>query len=121
MANAINWFEIPVNDMARAVTFYSTILDVELTADPATPGYSMAVLPNQGGVGGALLSGEGYTPSSQGVLVYLNGGDDLDAILTRVAAAGGQVLMPKTSIGENGFAAFFLDSEGNKLGLHSMG
>ena len=121
MANAINWFEIPVTDMPRAVAFYSAILGAEISADPAASGYQMAVLPYQDGVGGALLSGEGYTPSVSGALLYLNGGDDLNNVLGKVEAAGGQVLTPKTNIGENGFVGFFLDSEGNKIGLHSMG
>ena len=121
MANAINWFEIPVTDMPRAVAFYSAILSAELTADPSMPGYLMAMLPYQDGVGGALLYGEGYVPSANGALLYLNGGDDLNNVLGKVEAAGGQVLTPKTSIGENGFMGFFLDSEGNKIGLHSIG
>ncbi len=121
MANAINWFEIPVSDMPRAVAFYSAILGAQISADPASPGYQMAMLPYQDGVGGALLCGEGYVPSVSGALLYLNGGDDLNDVLSRVDAAGGQVLTPKTNIGENGFVGFFLDSEGNKIGLHSMG
>lgn len=120
MKNALNWFEIPVVDMARAVAFYSTIFDIQLRADPASPGYSMAMFPVEEGVSGALMQGEGYAPSTEGALVYLNGGDNLISILSRVEAAGGKILLPKTDIGEHGFMAFFLDSEGNKLGLHSM-
>ena len=55
MANAINWFEIPVTDMPRAVAFYSAILGAEISADPAAPGYQMAVLPYQDGVGGVFF------------------------------------------------------------------
>lgn len=120
MSNALNWFEIPVADMARAVKFYSTILGLEIVADPASSGYQMAMFPVEG-VGGALMHGEGYTPSTSGALIYLNGGADLAPILARVEPAGGQILSPKTSIGQHGFIAFFLDSEGNKVGLHSMG
>lgn len=120
MANAVNWFEIPVTDMHRAVIFYSTILGVSLEAGPASEGYMMATFPAEGGVGGALLSGEGYVPSANGTTVYLNGGADLSQVLDRVEAAGGKALVPKTDIGENGFFAFFLDTEGNKIGLHSM-
>ena len=85
------------------------------------PGFKVAQLPSEEGVGGAVVQGEGYAPRAEGTLVYLNGGDDLSAVLGRVEAAGGQVVMPKTSIGENGFAAFFQDTEGNRVGLHSMG
>jgi predicted enzyme related to lactoylglutathione lyase len=120
MANALNWFEIPVHDMHRAVRFYSTVLGVQLEAGPASEGYLMATFPADNGVGGALLQGEGYVPSTNGAVVYLNGSPDLAALLDRVEPAGGKVLVPKTDIGENGFMAFFLDTEGNKVGLHSM-
>lgn len=56
----------------------------------------------------------------KGSLVYLNGGDDLGFPLSKVEAAGGRILLPKTAIGANGFMAHFTDTEGNKVGLHSM-
>ena len=123
MPNAVNWFEIPASDMDRAVKFYSQILNTPLQSFAMGSGFFMAMLPYTpgAGVGGALVSGEGYQPSTLGTLVYLNGGDDLNVILDRVIAAGGQVLAPKYSIEENGFVGIFLDSEGNKVGLHSMG
>jgi hypothetical protein len=119
MANALNWFEIPAADMARAVKFYSAILGTALEAGPTAPGYQMAAFPVEG-VGGALMSGPGYVPSAEGALVYLNGGDDLNGILDRVEAAGGKIVTPKTGIGQHGFFAIFLDSEGNRMALHSM-
>ena len=123
MSNALNWFEIPAADMARAMKFYSAILDANLQAFEMFPGFQMAMLPYEPGkgVGGAIVQGEGYQPSTTGTIVYLNGGNDLSAVLDRVEAAGGQVLAPKASIGAEGFVGFFLDSEGNKVGLHSMG
>jgi uncharacterized protein len=120
MINAVNWFEIPVSDMHRAAMFYSAILGISLEAGPASEGYMMATFPTEGGVDGALVSGEGYVPSTNGTTVYLNGGTDLSQVLDRVEAAGGKVMVPKTAIGEHGFFAFFLDTEGNKVGLHSM-
>jgi predicted enzyme related to lactoylglutathione lyase len=54
-------------------------------------------------------------------VVYLNGGENLGTVLDKVEVAGGQVIMPKTDLGENGFMAYFADTEGNKVGLHSMG
>ncbi len=121
MTNTLNWFEIPVGNMERATTFYGAIFEITLKSDPAMPGYHMAMFPDQGGVGGALLQGEGYTPSLSGSLVYLNGGEDLSHVLNRIEGAGGKVLQAKTSIGKNGFMAYFEDTEGNKVGLHSMG
>ena len=121
MANALNWFEIPAADIDRAAEFYGKILDVELEVSEAMPGSKMTMFPAEGGVGGGIVSSEGYVPSTEGTLVYLNGGEDLSQVLDRVEGAGGKVVLPKTSIGENGFMAFFIDSEGNKVGLHSNG
>lgn len=119
MRNTLNWFEIPVTDMARAARFYGEIFRVEMNVGPAGgEGYAMGMFPDGGGVGGALMSGEGYVPSATGSLVYLNCNPSLDAVLGRVAAAGGEIIVPKTDIGENGFFAFILDSEGNRVGLH---
>ena len=120
MANALNWFEIPVSNMARAKQFYSTILAAKLEDYPFAQEYKMAMIPTENGVGGALLQGKGYTPSHDGALVYLNGGDDLKVVQDRIESAGGKVLREKMSIGDNGFVAFFEDSEGNRVGLHSM-
>lgn len=121
--NAINWFEIPALDFERACTFYSTVIGAEVVNHPM-PDASMlyAVFPYQAphGVGGGIVKMEGFTPSADGPLVYINGGEDLSGPLSRVEAAGGKVLMPKTSIGENGFMAHILDTEGNRVALHSM-
>ncbi len=119
MKDALSWFDIPVADIQRATRFYSTILDTEILPQEME-GMTMAFFPMEtGGVGGALVAGEGLTPSSQGTVVYLNAGDDVAGPLSRVEAAGGQVVLPKTSIGEHGWMAYILDTEGNKVGLHS--
>lgn len=122
MANAINWFEIPVNNFERAKSFYETVLDVEIQVMPH-PVYKYGVIPadmQNGHVGGGLVEGEGFEPSSKGSLVYLNGGEDLAIPLAKVEKAGGRIVMSKTSIGGNGFMAYFMDTEGNKVALHSM-
>jgi len=120
--NAINWFEIPVKDMARAKTFYSAVLGQPLSAMPEHED-SYVFLPSaEQGVGGALTTQDGAEPAgNKGVIVYLNGGDDLAGALSRVAAAGGQVTQEKMAIGEFGHIGFFMDTEGNHVGLHSMG
>lgn len=121
MKNAVNWFEIPSKDFDRATKFYSKILSTELHPVEAM-GMKMAFLPfdmKSGGTGGAIVHGKGYVPTAKGTLVYLNGGDDLSTILSKVKKAGGVVVLPKTAVGENGFIAHFTDSEGNKVGLHS--
>jgi len=120
--NAINWFEIPVKDMARAKAFYAAVLGQDLTAMEGHEASYVFLPSDREGVGGALSSMDGAEPSGkQGVVIYLNGGDDLAAPLGRVAGAGGQVTQEKMSIGENGHVGFFMDTEGNHIGLHSMG
>lgn len=122
MKNAINWFEIPVKNFSRAKAFYETLFGAEIQ-EMAHPEMKYGFLPcdmQNGGVGGGIVEGEGFEPSMTGSLVYLNGGDDLSVPLSKVEAAGGKILMPKTSIGENGFMAHFSDTEGNRIALHSM-
>lgn len=121
MTNAINWFEIPVTDFTRAKKFYETILGVEIMEMPFPGGkYGMLPADMQTGVGGGLAQGEGFEPSDKGTIVYLNGGEDLSVGLGKVNQAGGKIIMPKTSIGQNGFMAHFIDTEGNRVALHSM-
>ncbi len=122
MTNAINWFEIPATDFTRAKKFYETILNAEIMEIPF-PNGKYGMLPADmmnGGVGGGLAQGEGFEPSDKGTIVYLNGGEDLSVSLSKVEEAGGKIILPKTSIGENGFMAHFIDTEGNKVALHSM-
>jgi predicted enzyme related to lactoylglutathione lyase len=118
MVNALNWFEIAVTDIERAKTFYETVMGQSLTSMEMSPGYPMATFDEYSG-GGCIIQGEGYTPSTEGAVVYLNCNPNLQEMLDRVEGAGGKVLLPKTAIGENGWMAYILDSEGNKIGLHS--
>ena len=125
MKHAISWFEIPSTDLDRATRFYETIFNVQLfpldiaqikmrmfpIEDPAT------------GIGGAVVYAEGfYHPSeSHGPLVYLNANPDVQIVLDRIEAAGGKILVPKTEISpEHGYMGIFLDTEGNRIGLHSV-
>ena len=120
--NAINWFEIPVANFERAVTFYEKILAAKLPVDSSFPGMRMAMLPYQDpGVGGCLIGFEQARPHADGVRIYLNGGENLATILDRVVAAGGTIVMPKTFLREDiGHIGMFGDSEGNIVGLHSL-
>lgn len=122
MKNAINWFEIPVKNFEKAKAFYEAVLQAELTImEMKEMGSVMAFLPAdmEQGVGGSIISGPGYEPSQQGALIYLNGGDDLSVPLSRVEAAGGTITVPKTSLGQFGFMAQFIDPEGNRVAFHS--
>ena len=120
--HSLNWFEIPVSDFDRAKKFYSTIYDYEMPENMmgnTRMGFFLMDFEKQG-VGGSICFGEGYIPSAEGSLIYLNGGADLNIILNRIEGAGGQVLVPKTLINEDiGFFAIFTDTEGNRLALHS--
>ncbi|MDN5202851.1 VOC family protein [Fulvivirgaceae bacterium BMA10] len=121
--NAVNWFEIPANNIDRAMEFYKNILGYDLQKTNMM-GTDMAFFPgevqNQGATG-AIIQGEGYEPSEKGSLVYFSAGEDLTPVLEKVEKAGGKVILPKTSIGEHGFIAHFMDCEGNRVALHSIG
>ena len=115
---AINWFEIPASDLTRAADFYRAVLAAEL-APMEVPDGEMLAFQQDGMPVGALTKGPHNAPSNAGVLVYFDGQGDLDAMLDRVAAAGGEVVLPKTAIGPYGHIAQFLDPEGNRIALHS--
>jgi uncharacterized protein len=117
--HTISWFEIPVSNIDRATRFYNELLAVKMAPEAYGP-TKMSVFPIEGkGVHGALVQGDGYTPGSNGTLVYFNAGEDLSPALARVEKAGGKVVQPKMAIGEHGFMAIFTDTEGNRLALHS--
>jgi hypothetical protein len=120
MDNMINWFEIPAADFNRSVKFYRQVLGADIE-ETEMFGMKMGFMPTDGAnVSGAIVQGEGYTPSAEGAVIYLNGGDDLKHMLGRVESAGGKVIVPKTQISpETGFFAMFIDTEGNKMALHS--
>ncbi len=125
MKHAISWFEIPAKDIDRAQKFYETIFGIQLT--PLNmPDIEMRLFPiddPMNGVGGSICKTDGFhIPSTtEGPLIYLNGNPDLQIILDKVEAAGGKVTVPKTQISpEYGFMGVFIDSEGNRIALHSM-
>ncbi len=121
MAHVLNWFEIPVTDFPRAQRFYEAVLGFKIEPFVMGP-MTMGMLgTDHESVDGAIVHGEGGAPAQTGTVVYLNGGDDLAPMLARAVAAGGTVAVPKTEIGNNfGYFAHFIDTEGNKVGLHSM-
>lgn len=121
MKNAINWFEIPATDFDRAVRFYSAIYDNDMPTRDMGHIKMGFFSHEQGQVGGAVVSGDGYLPSEVGCKVYLNGGEDLSVVLDRVETASGSVVMGKTEISpEIGYFAIIQDTEGNHIYLHSM-
>ena len=119
--NSLNWFEIPATDIKRAKKFYETVFNI--TMDGMEMGdMKSAMFPMEGGSGkanGCLSQSAMHKPSMTGCVIYLNADPDLSDALGRVEKAGGKVTMPKTGIGPNGFMAFFVDSEGNQMAMHS--
>jgi predicted enzyme related to lactoylglutathione lyase len=123
MNSLINWFEIPANDLDRAIAFYERVLGKKLQRQDMGD-MKMAFFPYpETATGGALCQHPMSRPAADGgVMIYLDGGDDLADPLGRVVAAGGAVVMPKTQITpEIGYMGFFRDTEGNVIGLHSRG
>ena len=120
--NALNWFEISVNDISRATKFYETIFGI-LLLQQEMMGMKMAFFPAEdmnGKVSGGLVQGPMHKPSADGAKIYLNGNPDLSNALSKIEKAGGKVLMRKTKItDEIGFMAYFTDTEGNTVALHS--
>ena len=115
----ISWFEIPAINFQFAVDFYSQIYDIQMK-QVEMGDYLMAFFPTTDGTGGAIVKGPGSIPNDTGPLLYLNGGKDINDILEKVPLAGGRIVLPKTLIGDDaGYFAIFIDSEGNKLALHS--
>jgi len=108
-------------DFNRAVSFYKAILGLEIK-ETEMFGTKMGLLPTDGtNVSGAIVQGEVYKPSTDGVLAYLNGGDDLHTVLDKVETANGKVIVPKTQISpEMGYFGMFIDTEGNRMAVHSI-
>ena len=123
-SNNLNWFEVPAADIARAKSFYEKIFEIEMP-EQEMMGMKMAFFPWEMGSGkaaGSLVQGEMHKPSMDGSILYLNANPDLNGVLGRIEGAGGKVIMPKTKItDEIGYMAFFVDSEGNRMALHSQG
>lgn len=119
--DAINWFELFVSDLARAKTFYETILRTPLQ-DASMEDCQMAMFPcdYEKGVGGCITHRPEIAAGPGGTMVYLNVEGDLDGVLGRVPSAGGAVLKGRLSIGEHGFIGIIKDIDGNVVGLHSM-
>jgi predicted enzyme related to lactoylglutathione lyase len=126
MKNAISWFEIPASNLDRAQLFYETILQTKLV-DMNMPGMPMRMFPvddpmDPHAVSGALVHAPGFhEPAAIGSMVYLNANPDVQLVLDRVAAAGGSIVVPKTLISEEiGHMAVLIDTEGNRVALHSV-
>jgi len=116
------WIEIPVKDIERALRFYQAVFELqppEISTDDVRRASTLADTTSVGGVGISLTQTENFEPGDKGPLVYLDAGEDLTDHLNRVEPAGGRIIAPKTSMGEGGYYATILDTEGNRLALYS--
>ena len=120
MKNPVNYYEIPVTNLNRAVEFYFSIFDFQFDRS-VLDGNEMAFFPfydGANGITGALVKGESYVPGKQGVRIYFSS-DNIEETLQKVLLYGGKIIYPMTSIGDWGSVAEFEDSEGNCIALHS--
>lgn len=119
-SNALSWFEIPTIDFNRAIKFYETIFEIKLKIWDNNES-KMAVFPSgEGKVGGALVKEQVMGTCKNGTMVYLNANPDLQTVVNKLEQAGGELLTPKMLIAEGvGYMAYFRDTEGNTIGLHS--
>ena len=120
--NTISWFEIPSSDIGRAQRFYETIFDISMTSVDIP--HQMRIFPtdNSTSINGAICyNPDFYKPSDTGTLVYLNASPDIQKVLDKIKDAGGKIVVPKLLISpEHGHIAVFIDSEGNRVGLHAV-
>ena len=125
MNNAISWFEIPATDLPRAQKFYETIFNIQMVPMDME-NIKMRMFPLDDmmtQIGGAVVDSGGFHKPSltDGPLIYLNGNPDVQKVLDKVEAAGGTIMVPKTQIlPEYGYMAVLVDTEGNRIGLHSI-
>lgn len=123
-SNSLNWFEIPAKDITRAKKFYETIFSTAMMDMPEMMGMKMTGFPAEMGNGkanGCLVEGPMHKPSQDGCVIYLNANPHIQDVIDKIEHAGGHVVMPKTQISpEVGYMAFFVDTEGNKMGLHAQ-
>ena len=119
--NPVGWFEIYVQDMARAKRFYEAVLGAQLDKLDM-PGMEMVTFPmgmDLPGASGALVKMDGFSSGGNSILVYFSC-TDCAVEAGRVVSAGGSIQQEKTSIGDYGFIVLAVDTEGNMFGLHSM-
>lgn len=120
MANRLVWVDIPVLDLDRAMKFYSAVLGSPVKKENV-PGMPLGILPHEeNGTGGCLLKKEGEKPAEHGPLLYLSVQGRLDQAIAAVEPNGGKILEAKHGLGPYGFRAIVLDSEGNRVALHSQ-
>jgi predicted enzyme related to lactoylglutathione lyase len=113
------WTDIPVIDLDRAIAFYAAVLGAPVTKEESQPGMEFGLLPHDDNTSGCLTLGGDNQPSLLGPLIYLSVDGRLDAAVAAVTAKGGHVQQAPHQIGPYGYRAVVIDSEGNRIALHS--
>lgn len=114
----IGWFEIPANNIERAINFYNTILGIDIKLENL--GHEkLGLFPRTDSVNGVIIEGpkEYYKPADQGIIIYLSVETEIEYVLEKVDLAGGRIFAQKWDVGDMSLA-IFIDTEGNKIGLH---
>jgi predicted enzyme related to lactoylglutathione lyase len=120
MKRVINWFEIPAVDFERAVTFYEKVFATKLRREEIKD-MELGIFPYEvPGPSGAVCKMPQLQPGANGTLIYLDAGRDVAPVLARAQANGGKVVLDKTLISDDiGYIGVFIDSEGNRVGVHA--
>jgi predicted enzyme related to lactoylglutathione lyase len=120
VANQIVWVDIPVVDLDRAIRFYSGVLGAPVKREELPGEMMIGLFPAaEDSVSGCLFSSATDKPGDHGPLIYLNAQGRLDQAIATVESNGGKILLAKHQIGPYGWRAIVLDSEGNRVALHS--
>ncbi len=117
--NTVGWFDVPVKKLSRAIDFYSSVLNekIEITKYES---HEFAMIPCENdGVTGCLVETKETNPSENGLLLYFSVEGRIDDAIEKAVEMGGKLLLKKEQIGPWGYRAVILDSEGNKIALHS--
>jgi uncharacterized protein len=127
MSNVLVWADIPVLDLERASKFYAHITGGPVVPMEGAEGIALIMGTEPGGPDGDIMTVSadlyvGGTPSADGPTIYFNANGDIDGFVARVKEAGGTVTAEKAFMGPMvGWIAFFLDTEGNRIGVQQPG
>lgn len=116
--NRAVWFDIPVSDLDRAANFYAAVLDIKVHREQFGD-FDFCILDHENGNGGCLIPKADEIASNSGILLYLNVDGRIQDAVSKVESQGGEVVQPVHGIGPHGFRSIVLDSEGNRIALHS--
>ena len=116
--NRAVWFDIPVVNLERASKFYASVLDIKVDIIDSE-GFTFAVLEHSEGNGGCLVQNESEISSTQGIMLYMNVNGRIQDAVSKVGSNDGKIVKTTHSIGPHGFRAIIIDSEGNRIVLHS--